>query len=83
MRDTFCPLLQMARFPTYGIGFQESSAIFGRLFRAMEAGYHIIFCPIGKKKNYQKEPSIYDVRKILGFFDPLPPLSTFGTDLQY
>ena len=30
-----------------------------------------------------KGPSIYDVRKILGFFDPLPPLSAFGTDLQY
>ena len=28
-------------------------------------------------------PSIYDARKILGFFDPLPPLSAFGTDLQY
>ena len=30
-----------------------------------------------------KGPSIYDVRIILGFFDPLPPLSAFGTDLQY
>ena len=28
-------------------------------------------------------PSIYDVRKMLGFFDPVPPLSAFGTDLQY
>ena len=28
-------------------------------------------------------PSTYDVRKILGFFYPLPPLSAFGTDLQY
>ena len=27
-------------------------------------------------------PSIYDVRKIWGFFDPLPPLSAFGTGLQ-
>ena len=25
-----------------------------------------------------KGPSIYDVRKILGFFDPLPPLSALG-----
>ena len=24
-----------------------------------------------------KRPSIYDVRKIFGFFDPLPPLSAF------
>ena len=32
---------------------------------------------------HPKGPSIYDVRKILGFFDPLPPLSAFGTDLQY
>ena len=30
-----------------------------------------------------KGPSIYAVRKSLGFFDPLPPLSAFGTDLQY
>ena len=31
-----------------------------------------------------KGASIYDVRKILGFFfDTLPPLSAFGTDLQY
>ena len=34
-------------------------------------------------KNKYRVPSIYDVRKILGFFDPLPPLSAFGTDLQY
>ena len=32
---------------------------------------------------YGKGPSIYDVCKILGFFDTLPPLSAFGTDLQY
>ena len=31
----------------------------------------------------RKGPSIYDVRTILGTFDPLPPLSLFGTDLQY
>ena len=30
-----------------------------------------------------KGPSIYDVRKILEFFDSLPHLSAFGTDLQY
>ena len=27
--------------------------------------------------------SIYDIRKIIGILDPLPPLSAFGTDLQY
>ena len=27
--------------------------------------------------------SIYDVRKIFGILDPFPPLSAFGTDLQY
>ena len=31
--------------------------------------------------NLLRGPSIYDVRNILGFFDP--PLSAFGTDLQY
>ena len=31
---------------------------------------------------FTKGPSIYDVRKIVGFFDT-PPLYTFGTDLQY
>ena len=30
-----------------------------------------------------KRSSIYDVRKIIGILDPLPPLSAFGTDLQY
>ena len=31
-----------------------------------------------------KGPSIYNIRKFFGFFDPLPsPLSAFGTDLQY
>ena len=45
-------------------------------------------CPSPSENNYfsttihDKGPSIYDVRKILGFFDP-PPLSAFGTDLQY
>ena len=34
-------------------------------------------------QEYNEGPSTYDVRKILGFFDPLPPLSAFGTDLQY
>ena len=33
--------------------------------------------------NVDKGPSTYDVRKISGFLDPLPPLSAFGTDLQY
>ena len=30
-----------------------------------------------------KGSSIYDVRKIFGILDPLPPLFAFGTDLQY
>ena len=34
-----------------------------------------------KIKVRHKGPSIYDVCKMLGFFDPL--LSAFGTDLQY
>ena len=34
-----------------------------------------------RNARHRKGPSIYYVRKILGFFDPLPPLSTFGTDL--
>ena len=35
------------------------------------------------KRGKAEGPSTYDVRKILGFFDPPPPLSAFGTDLQY
>ena len=37
--------------------------------------------PVFPNRSYTKGPSIYDVRKILGFFDP--PLSAFGTDLQH
>ena len=32
---------------------------------------------------HHKGPSIYDVRKIFGFFDPPPFLSAFGSYLQY
>ena len=38
---------------------------------------------LGEADKVSKGPSIYDVCKIFGIFDPLPPLSAFGTDLQY
>ena len=43
------------------------------------------FFPVCDSLHFQASwgPSTYDVSKILGFFDPLPPLSAFGTDLQY
>ena len=49
----------------------------------MTTGTNYIIIGLPGKLILSKGPSIYDVRKILGFFDPLPPLSAFGTDLQY
>ena len=42
----------------------------------------ILRMAISTEDSQRKGPSIYHVRKILGFFDP-SPLSAFGTDLQY
>ena len=54
------------------------------------ADYFLTEIQLGGRKSGDEElkegtkgASIYDVRKNFGIFDPLPPLSAFGTDLQY
>ena len=51
--------------------------------RALSASEAFATASLATHQKSRKGPSIYDVRKILGFFDPLLPLSAFGTDLQY
>ena len=41
------------------------------------------FTEIAPVASLLKGPYIKDVRKIFGFFDPLPPLSEFFIDLYY